>query len=226
MSPFEIRLALEELSRLTDLLPRGAPDFGKDTVMNFWGTKVLLGRELKRVKDVCESLAMSRDYFPSIAEFIAAYDGVNLNDAEVGLEVVNKIRAAMRNPTLSAVWELDGKLPDWWLARHEAAEEAIGAMGWKWVNAQGGWWEICNGRYREASEYDWNTWAKQITANYKQVRAFGPEPAPIGIPNQVALGGETTRRLGTATEPPPKEEKAEPRKLNAFISEIRTGSAR
>lgn len=218
MSPLEIRHAIAAVIELSVRLPRGAPDFENPIVFDFWCKDILPNLDLQRVRDVCRSLSKSLEFFPAPVQFLAAYDGVSASDDEIGLETVQKIRKAMQR--FSVIWELDGKYPNWWHERHDAAEEFIGALGWAWVQDQGGWWQVCNG-LMDTSDYQWNVWAKGITARYKQTRMFGPNPPPIGMPGQWRPAIEQPPRQ--ALPEPETLPRAQPGKLIAMASQIRKG---
>lgn len=179
MNEREIEQAMGFLVRTAKLYPTGSVDLGDPDVYEYWADKVMAPREFAHVMQIIEKFPQTETFFPTIKAFCDMYDGIASKDDDIGFQVVQKIRTAMRKH--SVLWDLDGKHPSWWYERHAAAREYIGELGWAWVQDQGGWWQVCNG-LADSSDFQWTSAAKTITGRYKQHRAFGENPPPIGLP--------------------------------------------
>lgn len=236
MTPEENQRAMMALVELSLIVTRSAPNFNVPVVFAYWADKVLVKVEFDAAMEACATFATTAKFFPCGVEFISACNGVVLEDDEIGREVVQKIRSAMRHRDMSVFWDLNGQHPWWWYDRHERAEEYIGPLGWAWVKQEGGWWQVCNGKC-DASDYAWTDASKTITAQYKQQRAFGPNPPPIGIPGvprpslnessdvidvkQIRAAATSHVAAQCFEAVAAEKERADPKKLNGFIEGLK-----
>ncbi len=180
MNEREIEQAMTALIRTRKLYPAGNTDLADPDVYEYWADKVMASRDFSRVLEIIDKLPQTETFFPAIKVFCDMCDGVASKDDEVGMEIVSKIEKAVAD--IGASWEPANPPIDMW-AKLNRVRDIVGPMGWDFIQTRGGWWSFVNGLDQSGlTDYQRNSWAKAITASYKQHRAFGPNPPPIGLP--------------------------------------------
>jgi len=159
------------------------------------------------------------------------YEGVACGDVEVGADVVAQIEIAIAR--IGAWWEA-GQIPRGMDETLERVRGIVGDLGWEFVQLKGGWWNLCNNVVAEGlTEFERNSWVKMINVLYKQRRAFGPAPEPIGIPGARAetdrAASHYLKLAAEETKPPPEaitpalevRTKAEPSRFSSAVADFR-----
>ncbi len=152
------------LTALKLAAPRWAPQEINPTLAKIW-LKALEELDDESIKNAIVSAMKNCTEWPTPAQVRRISQGTMQTDEEIGAEIVGRIVGAISN---------------YGYTNSDAAEKAIGPIGWEVVQMAGGWNEVTNHSYEQlkTSKKIWRDLAVQVSKKRHETGSNQPPALP------------------------------------------------